>query len=346
MATKLYETLGVSKTATIEDIRKAYKRKALQTHPDRLPQGSTPEDKANSEEQFRLVNNAYEILSDPQKRSAYDTHGIFPPPEPERDRVRPDYGWSGHHRHSRSRPFGDPFMSRGFSTFSFTDPFALFDEIFGQEFPDWHHHRSHHHHHSPFRDFDPFFGPFSNPLNRSPLGLGGLLASMERDTFGLSGGFPSSSRMFSSLEPPRHGRGPGFVQESFMTQMINGVSQSVHRRRDTDGNEHVTRTFPDGRQVYTVNGVEQPAHGYPSSSEPKESRRIAHHNTRGSSSQAHRSTSQAQPITVARSDYPPPSPYPGYEQDVYNAPTSAYRDHRRRGEYYAPENEYEVHGGM
>ncbi len=122
-------------------------------------------------------------------------------------------------------------MSRGFS---FTDPFALFDEIFGQEFPEWRHHRSHFHHHSPFGDFDPFFGPFSNPLNRSPLGLSGLLASMERDVFGLSGGFPSSSRMFPSLEPPRHRRGRGFIQESYMTQMINGVSQSVHTRRDMD----------------------------------------------------------------------------------------------------------------
>jgi len=114
-----------------------------------------------------------------------------------------------------------------------------------------------------------------------------------------------------------------------------------------DGNEHVTRTFPDGRQVYTVNGVEQPVHGYLPSSEPKGSRRIAHHEARGSSSQAHQSTSQAQPITVTRSDYPPPSvpsPYLGYEQDMYNAPTSAYRDPRRRGERYVPENEYEVHG--
>lgn len=125
-------------------------------------------------------------------------------------------------------------MSRGFSAFAFTDPFALFDEIFGQEFPEWRHRRSHLHRHSPFRDFDPFLGPFSNPLNRSPLAFGGLLASMERDAFGLSGGFPSGSRMFPSLEPPRQRRGRSFIQESYMTQMINGVSQSVHKRRDMD----------------------------------------------------------------------------------------------------------------
>lgn len=221
-------------------------------------------------------------------------------------------------------------MSHGFS---FTDPFALFDEIFGQEFPEWRHRRSHFHGHSRFMEFDPFFTPFSNPLSRTPLGLGGLLASMERDMFGLSGGFPSHARPFPSLEPPRHRRERGFLQESYMTQTINGVTQSVHKRRDMDvspsssddvwlilacvqGNEHVTRTFPDGRRVYTINGAEQPVHGYlPSDSKDSRHMSTAHH----VSSSAH-PPPQAQPITITRSEFAPPSPYPGYEPEAYNAP--------------------------
>ncbi|KAG6817548.1 hypothetical protein H0H87_007516 [Tephrocybe sp. NHM501043] len=60
MATNLYETLGVSNTASPEQIRKAYKRRALQTHPDRLVPGASEEEKASSEEQFRKVNTIAE----------------------------------------------------------------------------------------------------------------------------------------------------------------------------------------------------------------------------------------------------------------------------------------------
>ena len=49
-------------------MRKAYRRRALQTHPDRLPQNVSPEDKKAAEEQFRLVNNAYEVLNNPENR--------------------------------------------------------------------------------------------------------------------------------------------------------------------------------------------------------------------------------------------------------------------------------------
>jgi len=58
-----YSILGVSKNASDQDIRKAYKKKSMQHHPDR-PGGN--------EEQFKLVNEAYSILSNPQKRTAYD----------------------------------------------------------------------------------------------------------------------------------------------------------------------------------------------------------------------------------------------------------------------------------
>jgi len=49
-----------------------------------------------------------------------------------------------------------------------------------------------------------------------------------------------------------------------MTRTFNGVTESVWKRTDAEGNEHVTRTLPDGREIYTVNGLEQalpaPAH--------------------------------------------------------------------------------------
>ncbi len=65
----LYEVLGVSKDASERDIKKAYKRLAMKYHPDR-----TKGDK-ELEQKFREVKQAYEVLMDPQKRSAYDQYG-------------------------------------------------------------------------------------------------------------------------------------------------------------------------------------------------------------------------------------------------------------------------------
>lgn len=67
----LYEVLGVNKNASAADIKKAYRRLAMKHHPDR----NTGDDAANSEEQFKEAKAAYEILSDEQKRAAYDQFG-------------------------------------------------------------------------------------------------------------------------------------------------------------------------------------------------------------------------------------------------------------------------------
>src|ERR1041385_8299013 len=64
-----YETLGVSKTATEDEIRSAFRKLARKYHPD------VAKDKKAAEEKFKEINEAYEVLGDPQKRKRYDELG-------------------------------------------------------------------------------------------------------------------------------------------------------------------------------------------------------------------------------------------------------------------------------
>ena len=69
MSKDFYEMLGVAKTATAEEIKKAYRKLAIKYHPDRNPGDSA------AEEKFKEISNAYEVLSDPSKRQQYDQLG-------------------------------------------------------------------------------------------------------------------------------------------------------------------------------------------------------------------------------------------------------------------------------
>ncbi len=64
-----YDTLGVAKTATEDEIRSAFRKLARKYHPD------VAKDKATAEEKFKQINEAYEVLSDPEKRRKYDDLG-------------------------------------------------------------------------------------------------------------------------------------------------------------------------------------------------------------------------------------------------------------------------------
>jgi len=66
-----YEVLGVQKESTLQQVKKAYRSKALKYHPDRVEEGK----KKESEEKFKEISEAYGVLSDPKKRKMYDQYG-------------------------------------------------------------------------------------------------------------------------------------------------------------------------------------------------------------------------------------------------------------------------------
>lgn len=68
MGKDYYKTLGIPKTATDEEIKKAYRKLALRYHPDKNKA-------SNAEEKFKEVAEAYEVLSDKSKREVYDKYG-------------------------------------------------------------------------------------------------------------------------------------------------------------------------------------------------------------------------------------------------------------------------------
>lgn len=70
-----YEVLGVDKKATAEEIKRAYRKLAKESHPDLHPNDKT------AEARFREINEANEVLSDPQKRATYDQFGMDGPPQ-------------------------------------------------------------------------------------------------------------------------------------------------------------------------------------------------------------------------------------------------------------------------
>ena len=72
MADELYKTLGVSKKASADEIKKAYRKLARKYHPDKNPGDKEAEDK------FKEISAAYDILGDPEKRKEYDEGSVFP----------------------------------------------------------------------------------------------------------------------------------------------------------------------------------------------------------------------------------------------------------------------------
>eukprot|EP01037_Dinobryon_pediforme_P014774 gene14774-14905_t len=114
MAKDFYKILGVNKGVTADELKKAYRKLAMQYHPDK-----NPGDK-NAEQKFREISEAYDVLRDDQKRAAYDRYGsdVF-----EQGGFNPNAGTGGG---GFSGGFG--FGGGGFGA-NFAD---IIDEMFGE----------------------------------------------------------------------------------------------------------------------------------------------------------------------------------------------------------------------
>lgn len=143
MSTKrdYYDILGVSKNASKEEIRKAYRKLALQWHPDRNKS-------SNANDKFKEINEAYEVLSDPKKKETYDQfgHAAFDPRYAGFGAGAPGGGpfAGGQTRTYKQGPFtytyttysgggGGPGIEFDFGGFS--DPFEIFEQFFSGGYP-------------------------------------------------------------------------------------------------------------------------------------------------------------------------------------------------------------------
>jgi len=130
MAKDYYDLLGISKGASEEDIKKAYRKMALRFHPDKNKD-------SDAEEKFKAIAEAYEVLSNKQKRDAFDLYG--------HKGVKEDF------KMGKEDPFD---LFRTF--FNDSDPF---NSLFGDPFSSFHHQAQnfHHRHHTTLFSAHPIF---------------------------------------------------------------------------------------------------------------------------------------------------------------------------------------------
>ncbi|XP_031148713.1 dnaJ homolog subfamily B member 6b isoform X1 [Sander lucioperca] len=237
-----YQTLGVQKNATQEDIKKAYRKLALKWHPDK-----NPDNKEEAEKRFKELSEAYEVLSDENKRSTYDRYG--------KDGLSAGGGGGGGH-----------YDHYGGGGFTFRNPDDVFREFFGGR--------------DPFADFfaddpfDDFFGGSRSHQRATSRGrMGGSLfgfGSFPAFGPGLTGfdsGFSSFGNMggggFTSFSSSSFGGGGGggggggmgnFRSVSTSTKFING--RKITTKRIVENGQERVEVEEDGQlKSLTVNDI-------------------------------------------------------------------------------------------
>ncbi|KAF4110963.1 dnaJ homolog subfamily B member 6b isoform X2 [Onychostoma macrolepis] len=225
-----YEILGVTKNASHDDIKKAYRKKALKWHPDK-----NPNNKEQADKMFKEISEAYEVLSDENKRRQYDKYG------------KEGLSHRGGH-------YDEGFMGG----FTFRNPDDVFREFFGGR--------------DPFADFfadDPFEDFFGGRRHR------GVSRSRTTGSFfpgfspfgspfsGFDAGFtpfgPMGGGGFTSFSSSSFGGGGGggmgnFRSVSTSTKFING--KRITTKRILENGQERVEVEEDGQlKSLTVNGI-------------------------------------------------------------------------------------------
>jgi len=289
-----YTVLEVPKTATSEEIKKAYRRLALKWHPDK-----NPNEQELATKKFKEISEAYEVLADDKKRRMYDQYG--------RDGLNgsmPNGNSNASNRHRARHRHGhqdfdgvhgaDEFDAVfGFPNFVFRDPEDVFREFFGGRDPfedlfdpfgllgggRQRSARSRVHHQSPYHHpahqhqigsnqalANPFRSPFAD-FGMSPFGLlgGGLMTGFgghglnqanifDMNSFGTGGGMQG----FTSMQTFSSGGAPGMGMRSSssQTKFVNG--KKVTTKRIVDNGVETVKTYEnDVLKSHTVNGQRQ-----------------------------------------------------------------------------------------
>ena len=126
-----YQVLGVGKSASDQELKAAYRKAALQWHPDRNKS-------KEAESKFKEINEAYEILSNSEKKAAYDQFGHAAFQQGGGGGGQGPFGGGGTYRQG---PFTYTYTSRGGNPFEgfdaggFSDPFDIFEQFFGGQSP-------------------------------------------------------------------------------------------------------------------------------------------------------------------------------------------------------------------
>ncbi|XP_053357298.1 dnaJ homolog subfamily B member 6b isoform X2 [Clarias gariepinus] len=243
-----YHTLGVRKDASQDDIKKAYRKLALKWHPDK-----NPDNKEEAERRFKEISEAYEVLSDEDKRSLYDRYG--------KDALSGGGGRGGR--------YDDHFGG----VFTFRNPEDVFREFFGGR--------------DPFADlfgddpFDPFEDFFGFGGGRRQRGVRPRTGGSFFPGFGgfppFGGGFSGFDSGFASIGPMGGGNFTSFTSSSFggsgggggggggmgnfrsvstSTKFING--RRITTKRIVENGQERVEVEEDGQlKSLTVNGREQ-----------------------------------------------------------------------------------------